>query len=53
MQEKIYGENFTEVTETKAKVKNLWFLPNPMKVTGKTVIIESLKQFNRFILITD
>ena len=53
MQEKLDGKNFTEVMETKAKVKNLSFLLKPVKVTGKTVAIESLKLFNRLILISN
>ena len=46
MQEKLDGRIFTEVMKIKAKVKNLSFLRKPVKVTGKTVTIESLKLFN-------
>ena len=53
MQEKLDGKNFTEVMETKDKVKNLSLLRKPVKVTDKTIVVESLKLFNRLILITE
>uniref|UniRef100_UPI00358E3900 uncharacterized protein n=1 Tax=Myxine glutinosa TaxID=7769 RepID=UPI00358E3900 len=53
MQAKIDGKTFLDTMETKHKVKSLESFRSGPKVNGKKLVIDSLKLFNRLIIISE
>ena len=53
IQQSLDGGCFTDKMSTKIKVKNLSYLRKSVKVSEATVVVDSLKLFNRLIAIAD
>ena len=53
LQTKMNGQTVLDLMETKHKVKSLEILRSGHKVNGKKLVIDSLKLFNRLIIIIE
>ena len=52
MQKEIDGENYKDVMSSKQKVKPLSHLMKTVKIKDKTLVLDSVKLFNRLVIVS-